>query len=111
MTIKLIPKEGCANRSKLSVGPLLSANRHEHSDQLPLAVNSVIVDAGCESVIEPHESIEMWVVVRGEGIVCSDGTDYAAKAGDVFYFESLVEHKVKNHSDRSMLITSVWCKT
>lgn len=109
MAIKLIPGESQSKSSGMSVHPLVNLNLQDNNGAMPLSVNSVLVDAGSESVIESHESVEMWVVVRGEGLVCSNGVDYDAQAGDVFYFDALVEHKVKNISNKSMLITSVWC--
>lgn len=109
MAIKLICNEGRSESNGLSDNPLVNFNVNENHESMPLSVNSVQVEAGSESVVESHQSVEMWVVIRGEGLICSDGVDYDAQAGDVFYFDALVEHKVKNISNKSMLITSVWC--
>ena len=110
MAIKLISGENQRKANGTCVHSLVNFNVDDKSTNMPLAVSSVLVEAGSESVIESHESVEMWVVIRGQGVVYSDGVDYDAKAGDVFYFDALVEHKVKNMSNKSMLITSVWCK-
>jgi mannose-6-phosphate isomerase-like protein (cupin superfamily) len=67
-----------------------------------------MVEANTESIIESHKSREVWAIVKGEGTVHSQGQDYPCKPGDVFFFDSFANHKVKNHSDHCMVLTSMW---
>lgn len=88
--------------------PLLLHESVPNKENLHLNVSSVVVEAHCESIIEAHKSREIWAMVQGTGTVHSEGEDYPAKAGDVFYFDSFNNHMITNTGDSSLVLTSMW---
>ena len=108
MSIKLVEHK----REDMSAGvyyfPMLLDEAVDNKEHLPFNVASVVVEAHSESIIEAHQSREVWMMVQGSGIVHSEGKDVAAKPGDVFFFDSFQNHKVNNTGDVDIVLTSLW---
>ena len=51
------------------------------------------------NVQTPHEQDEIYMVVRGRGILFHDGTRDPFESGDLLFVAAAIEHRFEDHSD------------
>jgi len=49
--------------------------------------------------LTPHEKDEVYVIVRGQGVLFHDGRRDAFDAGDLLYVAAGVEHRFESYTD------------
>ncbi|MFK7000958.1 cupin domain-containing protein [Flavobacterium oreochromis] len=68
-----------------------------------------IVNPDSLSDLDRHEAKEYWYFAKGNGLLYINGNEVQAKEGEVYFFDSLVTHQVKNLSHETNLeILSIW---
>jgi len=68
-----------------------------------------IVKAGKESLLDQHSEKEKWYIAKGNGVlVISGDKKVSVKEGDLFFFDSMISHKVYNTSQNDLEILSIW---
>jgi mannose-6-phosphate isomerase-like protein (cupin superfamily) len=65
----------------------------------PLAVTWVDVAPGGHQVIHHHPETQVYVIIRGGGIMHVDGTERPVAAGDLVYIPSDALHGIQNNGD------------
>lgn len=69
-----------------------------------------IVKPNKESVEDKHKVKEKWYIMKGKGrLIINQTEEIIVKEGDLFFFDSMVTHKIYNCSDINDLeVLSIW---
>lgn len=73
---------------------------HTFIDRGSLAAGVLSLDPGGEDTQEPHESDELYYVVRGDGFLRIGRKDYAVSAGSAFFVARNTEHRFHGNAER-----------
>jgi mannose-6-phosphate isomerase-like protein (cupin superfamily) len=81
----------------------------EHQSLSDFNLIRFVVYPGQQSVQDQHKSREYWYIAKGEGQLTINGQDTIAKEGNVFFFNSMSTHQIRNLSaDQDLEILSIW---
>ena len=75
---------------------------HTFINKENLAAGVLRLDPGEEDTQEPHESDEIYYVVKGDGFLLIDKKDYPVSEGMAYYVAKNIPHKF--HSNKKELI-------
>lgn len=75
---------------------------HTFIDKENLAAGVLRLEPGEEDTQEPHESDEIYYVVKGDGFLLIDKKDYPVSEGMAYYVIKNIPHKF--HSNKKELI-------
>ncbi len=65
---------------------------HTFLNHQNLAAGVLMLQPGQEDTQEPHESDEMYYVIKGDGFLRINGKDYQVKSGKSFFVKRDVDH-------------------
>jgi len=74
----------------------------------PFEGSFAVVRAGTHSTLHSHHEYEIFIALRGEAVVETDGTHAPFRAGDVAFFSPGRMHRVLNDGERDFEFYSVW---
>ena len=67
------------------------------------------VNPGAQSVLDQHKVKEYWFVMKGSGELKINGENCDVKAGELYFFDSMISHHITNKSQtESLEILSIW---
>jgi mannose-6-phosphate isomerase-like protein (cupin superfamily) len=58
----------------------------------------------CPTVQTPHTQDELYIIVRGRGVLVHDGTRDPFKAGDLLFVAAGTEHQIENFTDLALWV-------
>lgn len=76
--------------------------------QLPFKMDFFDVAPGTETHVDQHKVEEVWVIKTGTGELIYDGKTMPVAEDNIFYFESMKTHQVKNTGKEVMRILSIF---
>ena len=74
----------------------------------PFTLARFVVPPGVTTSPDTHDVREVWVIVRGEGVLTLDGEETRVRAGDVLYYESRQTHQLVNDGDEPVELVTLW---
>lgn len=74
----------------------------------PFTLARFVVPPGVATSPDTHDVREVWLIVRGEGVLTLDGEETRVRPGDVLYFESRRTHQLVNDGDEPVELVSLW---
>jgi mannose-6-phosphate isomerase-like protein (cupin superfamily) len=74
----------------------------------PFEASYFFVEPGGKTILDQHDSVEMWLIARGGGVITYDGHDIPVTKGDMVYFESQHSHTMLNDGDEKTEVFSIW---
>jgi methionyl-tRNA synthetase len=74
----------------------------------PFTLARFVVPPGVATSPDTHDVREVWVIVRGEGLLVLDGEQTRVRPGDVLYYESRQTHQLLNDGDEPVELVTVW---
>lgn len=66
------------------------------------------IQPGFTTPVDRHKVEECWVVLRGSGILDTDGVESPIAPLDVIHFNSFEGHSVTNNANEPLLICSIY---
>src|SRR5689334_1546561 len=62
----------------------------------------------CKTQTDQHQVEEMWIVLKGQGILNYEEQCYEINEHDILYFASFKKHQVYNKTSETLLICSLY---
>jgi mannose-6-phosphate isomerase-like protein (cupin superfamily) len=76
--------------------------------RVPFQSSRFVVEAGASSPLDQHLEAEIWIVVKGSGLLFQDTRSERIEAGDAVLFKPWEPHQVQNDSGEAIVVLSFW---
>lgn len=77
----------------------------------PFKSTIFVVQPNCSTPPDHHEEAEMWIILKGAGLLKYEGVQSCAVQFDKFFFPSFTHHQVFNDSSVPLEILSIYWLT
>lgn len=76
--------------------------------RIPFKMEFFEVAPGSETHVDQHKVEEVWMIKTGTGELIYDGKTMPVAEEEIFYFESMKTHQVKNTGNKTLRILSIY---
>ncbi|WP_158644244.1 cupin domain-containing protein [Legionella hackeliae] len=99
-------KLNLATKEKLSHGVELC---EIHLDEnVPFRGSYFAVQPGCQTPLDAHQEKEIWIILKGTGILHCDNRIIPVNENDILYFKAHSTHQICNSGANNLLVCSIY---